>query len=192
MRIALLLVPGVLWAGSVFRLNPALSPDRFPVTVTDSLTPPVRYGFGRPATAVDINPWDIDVNAEGTGLPAGQGTAVTGKAIYRTKCAACHGLHGEGPQNRLVKSGSKAKEKTIGTYWPYATTLFDYIRRSMPFNAPGSLTDQEVYQLTAYLLQANDLIDSTATINAKTLPKIIMPAKPLFVPDDRTGGAVIK
>ena len=86
----------------------------------------------------------------------------------------------------------KKKEKTIGNYWPYATTVFDYVRRAMPFNAPGSLTNEEVYHLTAYLLNANEIIDEKYVINAQTLPKVIMPAQKLYVPDDRKGGAEIK
>lgn len=86
----------------------------------------------------------------------------------------------------------KKKEKTIGNYWPYATTVFDYIRRAMPFSQPGSLTNEEVYHLTAYLLNANEIIDEKTVINAQTLPKIVMPARDLFVPDDRKGGPEIK
>ncbi len=86
----------------------------------------------------------------------------------------------------------KRPDKTIGTYWPYATTVFDYIRRAMPFNEPGSLTDEEVYHLTAYLLHANGIIDEKATITAQTLPKVVMPAQKLFIPDDRRGGPEIR
>ncbi len=192
MRISLLLLSGLILSGTVFRQYAGTRPERIPALRADSLVLPARFCIGRPATPADIRAWDIDIKPDGTGLPAGSGNAVSGQAIYRAKCAACHGLQGEGPQNRLVRNPQKPKEKTIGTYWPYATTLFDYIRRSMPFNAPGSLSDQEVYHLTAFLLRANGLIDSTATLNAKSLPAVSMPARPLFVPDDRTGGAVVK
>ncbi len=154
---------------------------------------PVRFGLGRPATAAEIGRLDHDVRPDGTGLPAGSGTAATGKAVYAAKCAACHGVTGvEGPHNRLVARADHAKEKTIGNYWPYATTLFDYIRRAMPYNAPGSMTDEEVYGVTAFLLRANGLLDSTAVLDAGTLPAVVMPARRRFVPDDRRGGPEVR
>lgn len=153
---------------------------------------PERFGFGRPATAEQIAAIDIDVRPDGHGLPPGSGTVPEGRSIYAEKCASCHGVNGvEGPYNRLVSSDT-SKAKAIGNYWPYATTLFDYIRRAMPFNAPGSLTNDEVYHLTAYLLHANGLVDSATVMNAQSLPKVVMPAKELFVPDDRTGGPEIR
>ncbi len=154
---------------------------------------PVRFGMGRPATAAEIARLDTDVRPDGTGLPPGAATAATGKAVYAAKCAACHGITGvEGPHNRLVAQAVNAKEKTIGNYWPYATTLFDYVRRAMPYNAPGSLTDEEVYAVTAFLLQANGLIDSTVVLDARRLPRVIMPAQGRFVPDDRRGGPEVR
>ena len=110
------------------------------------------------------------------------------------KCATCHGRTGvEGPQARLVGAmDDTTKAKTIGNYWPYATTLFDYTRRAMPYNAPGSLTAKEVYGLTAFLLYANKIIDSNKIIDAKSLPAIVMPAKKLFVSDDRHGGPEVR
>lgn len=161
---------------------------------------PASFGFGKPATPQEIALLDIDVRPDGKGLPKGSGTALAGKAIYAVKCAACHGKTGvEGPNNRLVSvaenetaGAESSKEKTIGNYWPYATTLFDYIRRAMPFNAPGSLTNEEVYSLTAFLLNANKIIPPDANINAKTLPKVVMPAQKFFVPDDRKGGPEVR
>jgi cytochrome c len=154
---------------------------------------PVRFGIGRPATAAEIVRLDHDVKPDGTGLPAGSGTVAAGKAVYASRCAACHGITGvEGPHNRLVARADRVKEKTVGNYWPYATTLFDYIRRAMPYNAPGSLTDEEVYAVTAFLLRANGLIDSTAVLDARTLPAVTMPARPRFVPDDRRGGPEVR
>jgi S-disulfanyl-L-cysteine oxidoreductase SoxD len=151
-----------------------------------------RFGFGKAATPEKIAALDIDVRPDGKGLPAGSGTVAEGKQVYAAKCASCHGITGvEGPYNHLV-SGDTSKAKTIGNYWPYATTVFDYIRRAMPFTAPGSLTNKEVYDLTAFLLHANKLIDSATVINAQTLPKIEMPAKKLFVSDNRKGGAEIR
>ncbi|WP_132053743.1 c-type cytochrome [Pseudocnuella soli] len=153
---------------------------------------PSRFGFGRPATAAQIAAIDIDVRPDGQGLPPGSGTVPEGRAIYAAKCASCHGATGvEGPYNRLVSSDT-SKAKAIGNYWPYATTLFDYIRRAMPFNAPGSLSNEEVYHLTSYLLHANGLVAADIEMNAANLPKVVMPAKDLFVPDDRTGGAEIR
>lgn len=162
---------------------------------------PERFGFGKPATAGHIARLDRDVRADGLGLPAGSGTAATGAVIFAAKCAACHGLGGTGgPNGALVvtppQPGKRVEKPTaarvIGNYWPYATTVFDYIRRAMPFNEPGSLTDEEVYALTAYLLTANKLLDEKTVLNAKTLPGVQMPARNLFVPDDRKGGPEVR
>lgn len=196
MRIAFLFFIGVAISGKAFLSTAGkVLPERPSQTHSnrpDTIDFPTRFGFGRPATAAEITAWDIDISPDGTGLPAGTGTVKTGRSIYAAKCAVCHGLKGEGPQNRLVATSFTANEKAIGNYWPYATTIFDYIRRTMPYNAPGSLTNEEVYSLTAFLLQANKIIDSTAVINAKTLPKVVMPAHKLFVPDDRKGGREVK
>jgi S-disulfanyl-L-cysteine oxidoreductase SoxD len=165
------------------------------ISETDSLVWPESFALGRMATTEEISRWDIDVSPDGKGLPAGSGNVQSGRILYAVKCASCHGRTGvEGPYNRLVtaKGDTTSKEKTIGNYWPYATTVFDYIRRTMPFSAPGSLTDEEVYSLTAFLLYANGIIDSTTVLNAETLPKVSMPAQQLFVPDDRQGGTEIR
>lgn len=160
---------------------------------------PATFGFGRTATAAEITLWDIAIRPDGKGLPPGEGDAAKGNAIYALKCVACHGENGReipgfklaGPA--LVSDTSfKSKPKTIGNYWPYATTLFDYMRRTMPYNLPGSLTNNEVYSLTAYLLSANQIIKSDVLLNAQILPLVIMPAKKLFVVDDRRGGAEVK
>jgi len=160
-------------------------------------TIPATFGFGRKATQAEIDRLDIDVRPDGKGLPVGLGIASKGKLIFDTKCVACHGAGGiGGPNGSLVTNKppntTGRKEKTIGNYWPYATTVFDYIRRAMPFNAPGSLSNEEVYHLTAYLLTANDIIDDKTVINAQTLPKIEMPARNSFIPDDRKGGPEIR
>jgi cytochrome c len=165
--------------------------------LTDSTLLPSSFGFGRPATQAEIDKWDIDVRPDGKGLPVGSGISAKGKLIFDAKCMACHGAGGiGGPNGSLVTTSAvaagKRPEKTIGNYWPYATTVFDYIRRAMPFNAPGSLTNEEVYHLTAYLLTANKIMDEKAVIDAKSLPKIVMPAQKLFVPDDRKGGPEVK
>lgn len=161
---------------------------------TRSTTPP-RYGIGRPATPAEIAALDIDVRPDGRGLPAGRGTAAEGATLYATKCAACHGATGkEGPNDVLVGRAAQtgfpfaqdaALPHTIGNYWPYATTVFDYVRRAMPPTAPGSLTDDEVYALTAFLLRANDLIAEDAVMDRTTLPKVAMPARQYFTPDAR-------
>lgn len=160
---------------------------------------PARFDLGRPATAADIAPIDIDVNPAGVGLPAGQGTYDRGVQVYAAKCAACHGASGEGiaPAPRLVGAdprqgfpfGTDFKiPRTVGNYWPYATTLYDYIHRAMPLPAPGSLTPDETYALVAYLLVQNQIVPPTTIIDAQSLPRIPMPARPHFVADDRKGG----
>lgn len=164
------------------------------VVVGDTL--PAAFGFGRAVTQAEIARLDIDVRPDGKGLPAGEGKPAIGKVIFAQKCAACHGVGGVGgPNGSLVTMNDPAKkrpDKTIGNYWPYATTVFDYIRRAMPFSEPGSLNNEKVYNLTAYLLHANGIIDEKAVINAQTLPKVTMPAQTQFVPDDRKGGPEIK
>ncbi len=150
------------------------------------------YGLGRPATAERIKAWDSAIRPDGKGLPPGSGTALKGAILYAERCSACHGKTGvEGPHDRLVVSDT-SKTKGIGNYWPYATTLFDYIRRAMPFNAPGSLTDAEVYSLTAFLLEKNQRIQPGLVIDAQTLPRVAMPAKANYILDDRSGGPVIR
>ncbi|MES2455916.1 MAG: cytochrome c [Bacteroidota bacterium] len=165
----------------------------------DTLVHPRKFGFGRTATNKEIALWDIDVRPDGKGLPAGQGDVLKGKALYTLKCAMCHGQE----QADLAAArftapvlfsdtSTKSRPKAIGNYWPYATTLFDYVRRTMPYNQPGSLSDNEVYSITAYLLNANKIIKQDQVLNAKNLPKIVMPAKKLFVRDDRKGGPEVK
>jgi S-disulfanyl-L-cysteine oxidoreductase SoxD len=165
-----------------------------PLVSKDTVGWPATFGFGRPATQKEIDAWDISIRPDGNGLPAGSGDVATGLGIYRVKCAACHGKTGiEGPYARLVAAmDDTTKTKAIGNYWPYATTLFDYTRRAMPYNAPGSLSADEVYSLTAFLLHVNKIIDSNTVMTAESLPKVVMPARILFVPDDRKGGPEIR
>jgi S-disulfanyl-L-cysteine oxidoreductase SoxD len=158
---------------------------------------PETFEFGRTATQVEIDSIDHDIIPDGRGLPSGSGDVVSGGVLYQQKCANCHGVHGDdGGFNKLVGKfepvDSLRKEKTIGSYWPYATTVYDYIHRAMPYNQPGSLTENEVYSITAFLLYKNGIIDSTIVLNATNLAAIEMPAKFLFVNDDRTGGPFIK
>lgn len=156
---------------------------------------PTPLGLGRAATPAEIAAWDDDVMPDGTGLPPGSGTPSAGATIFAARCSGCHGKTGrEGPNDVLVGAAPRqgfpfsqdpSLAHTIGNYWPYATTVFDYIRRAMPPDAPGSLTDSDVYNLTAFLLHANELIPASAVIDATTLPKVVMPAKEHFVPDTR-------
>jgi S-disulfanyl-L-cysteine oxidoreductase SoxD len=156
---------------------------------------PASLGIGRPATPAEIAALDIDVGPDGAGLPPGRGTSADGAPIYAARCASCHGKTGkEGPNDVLVGrqpgdafpfARDPRAPKTIGSYWPYATTAFDYIRRAMPPDAPGSLADNDVYGLVAYLLFLNELIPADAVIDAASLPKVKMPARDRFVPDPR-------
>jgi cytochrome c len=157
---------------------------------------PKSFGYGKTATKEEIAALDIDIRPDGKGLPPGSGTVALGEVIYTSKCASCHGADGKEikgvkPLGPPLVTG-KSKAKTIGNYWPYATTLFDYIRRAMPYNAPGSLTNDEVYSLSAWLLSANKVIKPGEVMNAQTLPKVVMPAQKLFIVDDRKGGPEVK
>jgi S-disulfanyl-L-cysteine oxidoreductase SoxD len=158
---------------------------------------PSRYGIGREASTEEIALLDIDVMPDGAGLPPGRGTPAQGAALYAARCAACHGVDGTGASaGALVAEGDPHEwvdgtarnafsTRTVGNYWPYAPTLFDYVRRAMPFDQPGSLTDDEVYAVVAWLLWKNDLVGEDAVMDAVTLPAVVMPARDRFVPDDR-------
>ena len=141
--------------------------------------------LGRPISQADLAEWDINILPDGQNLPAGSGMAADGAKTYAEKCALCHGENGRGGHAaRLIGGPPKASldgGKTIANYWPYATTLFDFIRRAMPFTQPRSLTDQEVYALVAYLLAENKLIGENDEMNAETLPKVRMPNRDNFV-----------
>ena len=150
----------------------------------------LAYGLGRTPTEEEIRAWNIDVSPTGEGLPPGQGTVKQGGQVYAAKCAACHGPTGsEGPKDRLVGGQNTLKAekpiRTIGSYWPYATTLYDYIYRAMPFTAPQSLTPDETYAVIAWLLFQNQIIGENAVIDAHTLPKVQMPNRDGFIPDPR-------
>jgi len=142
--------------------------------------------FGRPATADELAVWDISIPPDGRGLPPGSGTVKQGAAVYTAKCLACHGEKGVGkPADALVGGiGTLATAtplKTVGSYWPYATTLFDYVRRAMPYDRPMSLSSDEVYAVSAYVLSLNGIITEDATMDAGTLPKVKMPNRNGFV-----------
>jgi mono/diheme cytochrome c family protein len=155
---------------------------------TDSGSPAPTTGprLGRVATQQEVAAWDISIPPSGAGLPAGSGTAKQGEAVYVAQCQACHGPKGVGkPADPLVGGvGSLATAKavrTVGSFWPYATTLFDYTRRAMPPTRPLSLSSDEVYAVTAYLLHLNGIIGENAEMNAKTLPQVKMPNRDGFI-----------
>jgi S-disulfanyl-L-cysteine oxidoreductase SoxD len=143
--------------------------------------------LGKPISPEDLASWDISIGPDGAGLPAGSGTVKQGEATFMAKCQPCHNEKGAGtPNDRLVGgqgtlAGDKPPIKTVGSYWPYATTLFDYIRRAMPLNESKSLSNDEVYGVVAYLLNLNGVIPESETINAQTLPKVTMPNRDGFI-----------
>jgi cytochrome c len=148
------------------------------------------FGVGRAPTADELRAIDIEIMPDGTGLPAGQSTAAAGKNVYTRRCETCHGPTGvEGPQEVLVGGkGSLASAKpikTVGSYWPYATTLWDYIRRAMPFDHPGTLTNDEVYGAAAYVLFLNGIVGEQDVLDQKSLPQVKMPNRNGFVSDPR-------
>ena len=149
-----------------------------------------RYGLGHAATKDEIAAWDIDVRNDGQGLPAGRGNVAEGRAIFAEACAACHGDKGQGGIGDVLVGGrgtlNTAKPvKTIGSFWPYAPTIFDYVNRAMPFNAPQSLTANQVYAVTAYLLFLNGIVSEDATLDAASLPRVEMPNHNGFTSDPR-------
>jgi mono/diheme cytochrome c family protein len=167
--------------------------------------PQRHYALGRAAAPAEIERWHTDVGPDGAELPAGSGTVEAGAAIFNAKCARCHGPHGEGmppvypaiigrdPKGEnFVFSTDWKITRTIGNYWPYATTVFDFVRRAIPHDQPGSLTDDEVYALTAYLLAANKVIPMNSTLDAAALRAVKMPYADRFVRDDRRGGREIR
>jgi cytochrome c len=152
-----------------------------------------RFGFGEPAGEAEIAKVDIDVMPDGRGAPPGQGSYQQGKEVYEAKCAACHGPDLQGVKEAggapLIGGrgtlDSDSPEKTVESYWPYASTLFDYTKRAMPFDAPGSLTDAEVYAVVAFILAEANIVDRSATMNAEALALVEMPNRNGFIPDSR-------
>jgi S-disulfanyl-L-cysteine oxidoreductase SoxD len=149
-----------------------------------------RYGIGRPATAAEIAGWNIDIDREGRKLPPGSGSVAHGREVFETQCASCHGARGEGGIGDKLVGGqgtlaSSKPVKTVGSFWPYASTLFDYIRRAMPMNAPQSLSNDDVYAVSAYILNLNGVIADGATLDASSLAAIRMPNRDGFIPDPR-------
>jgi cytochrome c len=161
-----------------------------------------RFGFGREASAEEVAAIDIDVMPDGTGLPEGKGTVARGRDLYRNQCVQCHGTEGQGadyealagrePEDGFPFSDSLSHRMTVGNYWPYATTLYDYIHRAMPQAVPGSLPPDDVYSLVAYVLYLNRIVPEDATLDKETLPEIEMPARDRFVYDDRRGGEELR
>jgi len=164
-----------------------------------------RYDVGRPATAAEISAWNTDVGPDGEGLPHGSGTVARGTEVFATTCASCHGARGEGKPPlypRVIGRDPRSESfgfatdpslvRTIGDYWPYATTIFDYVRRAMPPTAPGSLSSDDTYAVTAYLLAANRIIPMDATLDSASLVAVKMPAAGRFVPDSRRGGREVR
>ena len=142
--------------------------------------------LGKPIDEAAIAPWDISILPDGTGLPKGSGTPAQGAPIFAEKCAACHGDNGKGGEAAALVSdrelaGISAAQKTIRNFWPYSTTIFDFVRRAMPAQMPHSLTDDEVYALTAYILAGNKLIGANDTMDAQSLPKVKMPNRDNFI-----------
>lgn len=151
-----------------------------------------EYGLGREATPEEIAAWNIDVRPDGQGLPEGSGSVMDGEPLYEEQCASCHGDFGEGAARYPVLAGGRdtltddRPEKTVGSYWPFASTLWDYIHRAMPFGDAQSLTADETYALTAYVLYLNDILDEDGTLDQDSLPKVKMPnADNFFGPDPR-------
>lgn len=172
-------------------------------TVRPPPTLPTRLALGSTPSDSLVHAWDIDVNPDGVGLPPGSGTHAQGAVVFAARCAICHGAHGEGiaPNPPLVGRDPKdgfpfGKDpklvKTVGNYWPYSTTIFDYVRRAMPQVAPGALSPDELYGVVAFILAENEIIPKDAVVDAKTLPAVKMPARGRFVIDDRKGGPEIK
>jgi S-disulfanyl-L-cysteine oxidoreductase SoxD len=148
------------------------------------------FGIGRPATPAEIAGWNIDIDRDGHNLPAGSGSVSHGREVFDQQCSACHGAKGEGGLGDKLVGGegtlaTPKPVKTVGSFWPYAPTLFDYIRRAMPQNAPQSLSNEDVYAVSAYILNLNGLLAADATIDAKTLSAIKMPNRNMFVGDPR-------
>ena len=160
------------------------------------------FGFGEAASPERIAAWDIDIGPDGEGLPPGSGSVERGETLYRLQCVQCHGARGEGsqfealagrvPGDRFRFSEDRRFPITVGSYWPYATTLFDYIRRAMPQAAPGSLPPEDVYALTAFILQLNGILEPGDSLDAESLPRVRMPARDRFVRDDRRGGPEVR
>ena len=151
-----------------------------------------QYGLGRPATSDEVKTANITVLPDGTGLPAGHGNAAQGEVVFGNRCVLCHGPKGEGRKGEypalvggIGSLGTKKPVKTVGSYWPYATTVWDHINRAMPFNMPHILAPNDVYAVTAYVLYLNGIVGRDQEMNEKSLPAVVMPNRNGFVNDSR-------
>lgn len=170
--------------------TPAVSTEPSPAMNVEASTG--AFGLGRVAMPDEISAWDVDVRPDGTGLPAGRGTVAEGEPLFADNCAVCHGDFGEGAGRWPVLAGGQdtllkdRPVKTIGSYWPYLSTVFDYVRRAMPFGNARSLSDDDVYALTAYLLYLNDIVDDEEfELSNENFSSIRLPNEDNFIPDDR-------
>ncbi|MDN3647790.1 c-type cytochrome [Reinekea marina] len=161
------------------------------VVISSGLAFAEVYSIGSTPTDAEIKGWDIDIRPDGLGLPPGQGSVEEGEFLYDEKCASCHGVFGEGEKRWPKLAGGQGTltndrpDKTVGSYWPYASTLWDYIHRAMPFTAPQSLSDDEVYAITAYVLYLNELVEDDFVLTQQNLADITMPNVDSFYRDDR-------
>lgn len=149
-----------------------------------------KYGVGRAPAPEEVRQWDISISPDGTGLPEGSGTAAAGREVYTNRCAKCHGEKGEGGDSVPLAGGQgtlkNAKPlRTVGSFWPHATTIWDYVNRAMPFKNPGMLSRDQVYAVTAYVLFLNGIIGDNDVMDARSLPKVRMPNRGGFVADPR-------
>jgi len=156
------------------------------INACSTTTESTATGLGQPVLSADLAAFDLVVGPDGSNLPAGSGTANQGEAVYQAKCQSCHGNSGQGMtgNTQLVGGSMQSAERplrTVGSYWPYSTTVFDFIRRAMPANAPKSLSNDEVYQVTAYLLYLNGIVERDAVLNAQSLPNVAMPNQAGFI-----------
>ena len=189
-RLAVAVMCAVLATGHVDHAAQTSSAQATPARQTPPrASAPKGPSLGVPATADEIAAIDVSIGPDGAGLPPGSGTPKQGAEVYAAKCIVCHGPEGaNGVNDRLVGGQGSLKSptalKTIGSYWPYATTVFDYVRRAMPYPAPHSLTDAETYAVTAYLLHLNGIIGPDDVIDATSLPKVKMPNRGGFTSAD--------
>lgn len=150
-----------------------------------------KYGLGRAATTAEVAAWDIDIRPDGAGLPEGSGTVFQGEGIWEEKCSSCHGDFGEAVDRWPVIAGgqdtldTQDPVKTVGSYWPYLSTVFDYVNRAMPFTEARSLEPDEVYALTAYIMSINDMVDDDFELSKSNFTSVRMPNENGFFPDDR-------
>lgn len=179
-----LIVSAVVMAAAV---APAVAPAAAAAPADTALSPPEHRspGLGRAADQATLTAFRASIGPDGAGLPPGSGDATSGAPIYAQQCQSCHGPEGRGGPNGALVGGrgsltSEEPLKTVGSYWPYATTVFDYVRRAMPYHAPGTLSDDEVYAVTAYLLHHNGIIGPEQEMNRQTLPQVVMPNRDGF------------